>query len=43
MIDHIEDFITRIKENDSEFEKQIKTNFNFPGSKRALTDFSKVF
>ena len=43
MIDHIEDFILRIKEGDSEFEKIVKVNFNFPGSKWALTEFSKVF
>jgi hypothetical protein len=33
MIDHVEDFIIRLKEHDSEFEKIVKVNFNFPGTK----------
>jgi hypothetical protein len=43
MIDHIEDFILKIWEGDNEFEKVVKVNFNFPGSKWALTEFSKTF
>ena len=43
MIDHMEDFILRIWEGENDFEKLVKVNFNFPGSKWALTEFSKVF
>lgn len=42
-IQHIEDFVLKIRDNDPEFERLVKISFNYPGAKRSLIDFAKVF
>ena len=42
-IQQMEDFILKLRENDPEFERLVKISFNYPGAKRSLIDFSKVF
>ena len=42
-IQQIEDFVLKIRENDSEFEWLVKISFNYPGAKRSLIEFAKVF
>ena len=42
IIDQVEDYIQGLQEEDDEYLNLVKVSFNYPGSKKAIIDFSKI-